>query len=373
MPLYSLPSSTTDAVRWGEPVSFRYMSFAGVQAERQEAVLLGMTTVAKKSTRKGTFVGDSPVVPPLITVVIIFILFYAFVPRFGTVRTVSGIASADAVNAIAVIGVTLLMIAGEFDLSIGAAMAMGGYVFARIIVIEGGSPVVAVGAALFVTAIMGLINGLLTVGPGIPSFIVTLGTRSIYRAALWVISGGAMIQASERLAVYDFLNGRLDIVDHLVTGSSLTTSIVWAIALGIIFQLLLTRTRFGNHVFAAGGSPEAALVQGVNVRLVKLLCFTLCGALAGFAGVLLFSQFTTVFVMTAAEVELTAIAAAVVGGTLLTGGVGSIAGGVIGIFIIGTLRSGVILSGFPSDKFPAIVGVTIVCASILNRWIRSRS
>jgi D-xylose transport system permease protein len=121
-----------------------------------------------------------------------------------------------------------------------------------------------------------------------------------------------------------------------------------------------------------GGNKQAAVAQGVNAKLVKIACFAITGALAGLAGVLTFSQFASVFVATGATVELTAIAGAVVGGTMLTGGTGSFGGGVLGGMLIDTLRSGVVLLGFPSDNFAAVVGLTIVGVALLNEWIRGR-
>jgi simple sugar transport system permease protein len=136
--------------------------------------------------------------------------------------------------------------------------------------------------------------------------------------------------------------------------------------------LILTRTRFGNQVFATGGNPGAAVAQGVNTRAVKMACFIITGMLAGLAGVFTFSRFNTVFVATATGLELKAIAAAVVGGAMLTGGVGSIIGALLGIFMINMLRTGVVLLGLPSDNFEAIVGITIIAASILNEKMRPR-
>jgi simple sugar transport system permease protein len=316
--------------------------------------------------------GSSPIIPPLITQIVIWILFWTLVPNFGTVRTVSGILGAASINAVVVIGVTLLMIAGEFDLSVGAMIAMAAFIFGDILV-AGGSPVIAVGAALVATSIMGAINGLMTVYTRIPSFIVTLGTRSIYRGVVWVYSRGTMSQITERMPAQDFFNGRLDIANDLFTQANFRTATLWAIGLGVIFQLILTRTKFGNHIFAVGGNPGAAIAQGVNPRLIKISCFIITGALAGFAGILTFSQFSTVQVVTGTNVELRVIAAAVVGGTLLMGGAGSIIGGLFGILLIAVLRTGAILLGLPSDNFEAIVGVTIIGAAFLNEWVRSRS
>jgi simple sugar transport system permease protein len=327
---------------------------------------------ANVDTRKRRrLIGDSPIIPPLATVLVVWIVFWFAVPLFGSVRTLSGVLAAASINAVVVIGVTILMIAGEFDLSVGPMMAMGGYLFADVVLADG-SPIIALAVALLVTAIMGSVNGLITVYTGIPSFIVTLGTLYIYRGIVWLYSGGLMIQTTEELPVYNLLNGRLDVLNDMFAQASFRTATLWVIVLGLLFQFLLTRSRFGNHVFAVGGNPGAAIAQGVNVKRVKIACFIITGVLAGFAGILTFSQFSSVYVATGATVELSAIAGAVVGGTLLTGGVGSIVGGLLGILLIDTLRTGVVLLGFPSDNFAAVVGVTIVGVALLNDWIRGR-
>lgn len=330
-----------------------------------------MSVTADTAKHRRRLLGDSPIVPPAVTIVVMFVLFSLLVPHFGTVRTLSGITSAAAINAVVAIGVTFLMITGEFDLSVGAELAMGGWVFGRHVV-NGGSPVVGVALAVSVTAAMGLFNGLLVTGTGLPSFIVTLGTRSIYRGAIWLYSGGFMLETTEKFPVFSIFAGRLDIInDHLPRGNFRATAL-WAIGLAIVLQLVLTRTRFGNHVFAAGGNPEAARSQAVNVRQVKLISFAITGALAGLAGVMLFSHHTTMFVASGSGVELVAVAAAVVGGTRLTGGVGSVIGGLLGVFLISLLRSGVVLGGLPADNFEAIVGVTIIAAAYLNERISGR-
>jgi simple sugar transport system permease protein len=332
-----------------------------------------MTAKAAKAgaPESRSLIGDSPIVPPLATVLVVWIVFSIVVPHFGSVRTLSGVLAAASINAVVVIGVTILMIAGEFDLSVGPMMAMGGYLFADIVLADG-SPVIAIVVALLVTAIMGSVNGLITVYTGIPSFIVTLGTLYIYRGIVWLYSGGLMIQTTEELPVYNLLNGRLDVLNDILAQASFRTATIWVIVLGFLFQLLLTRSRFGNQVFAAGGNPGAAISQGVNVKRIKITCFIITGVLSGFAGILTFSQFSSVYVATGATVELSAIAGAVVGGTLLTGGLGSILGGLLGILLIDTLRTGVVLLGFPSDNFAAVVGVTIVGIALLNDWIRGR-
>jgi simple sugar transport system permease protein len=315
----------------------------------------------------------SPIAGPLATLVVAFILFSLFVPHFFTLRTLSGIVNASVLTGIVTIGVTMLMISGEFDLSVGALMAMGGFIYGMVTV-GGGSPVIALLLALLVTALLGSVNGLILAWTGIPSFIVTLATGSIFRGAVWILSGGSMLQTIEDLVIYDILNGRLEILNNLLEGANFRTSAVWLLVLVAVFQAVLVRTRFGNHVFAVGGNRIAAQAQGVNVKLVKVLCFVLTGFLSGLAGIVLFSQFKTVRVATGAGTELTAIAAAVVGGTALTGGSGSIVGALLGVLIISMLRTGVVLTDLiPADNFEAIVGVTIIGAAIFNNWLRNRA
>jgi ribose/xylose/arabinose/galactoside ABC-type transport system permease subunit len=143
----------------------------------------------------------------------------------------------------------------------------------------------------------------------------------------------------------------------------------------IFFQFVLGRTKFGNHVFAVGGNAPAAVGQGVNVKQVKILCFAISGLLAGVAGIFLFSQYHTVRVSSGDGMDLSAIASAVVGGVLITGGSGSIWGALVGALIISTLRTGVVLMDIPfipADNFEAVVGVTIVLAAILNIYLSNR-
>jgi len=331
-----------------------------------------VSTVASWQKGVRRLFAESPIAGPLATLIIVFVLLSLFVPQFFTLRSVSGILNAATLTGVVTIGVTLLMISGEFDLSVGALVAAGGYLFA-FSTRDGGSPLVGVLLALLIPGILGALNGLILIWTGIPSFIVTLGSQSIYRGVVWLFSGGAMVQTVEKLTAYDVFNGRLDVVNNLFQDANFRTAALWLIGLALVCQYVLTRTRYGNHVFATGGNPGAAKAQGVNVKLVKVVNFAISGALSGFSGVLLFSQFQTVRVASGAGVELSAIAAAVVGGASLTGGYGSIWGALLGVLLISALRTGVVLLDIPfipADNFEAVVGVTIVAAVILNNWLR---
>jgi len=331
-----------------------------------------MSTVAAQRPALRSVIA-SPIAGPLITLIVVFILFSLFVPHFLTIRSLSGIVSAATLTGTITVGITLLMIVGEFDLSVGPMMAMGAFLYG-LNTVEGGNPLWALFLALLVPALMGALNGLIVVRTRIPSFITTLSTMFIYRGMLWIYSGGQMFQTIEKVPVYDVFNGRLNFIADAVKGANFRTAVLWLIGLVLLFQYLLARTRFGNHVLSTGGNVGAAASQGVNVKRVKVICFVLTGILAGFAGVLLFSQFKTVRIATGAGEELKAIAAAVVGGTLLTGGAGSITGALLGALIISMLRTGVVLTNLiPADNFEAIVGVTIVGAAVFNNWIRKQS
>jgi simple sugar transport system permease protein len=316
---------------------------------------------------------ESTLAGPLAVLFVIFVLLSVFVPKFLSFRSVTGIINAATLTGTVAIGVALLMISGEFDLSVGSTMAIGGYIFGGLSM--AGQPFLGLVLALIVSTILGAINGIILAWTGIPSFIVTLGTKYFYRGMLWVITAGTMLQTVDRLPIYNVFNGRLDVLNNLLSEANFRNSLLWLLLFVIAFQVILARTKFGNHIFAVGGNAGAALGQGVNVKRVKILSFAISGLMAGITGVLMFSQYYTMRVASGDGMELAAIAAAVVGGTLITGGAGSIWGALVGALIISMLRTGVVLMNIPfipADNFEAIVGVTIVLAAILNNYLRNR-
>lgn len=320
------------------------------------------------------FYSKSTVAAPLTVFIVIVILLSLFVPKFLSFRSISGIINAATLNGALAIGIAFLMISGEFDLSVGSNLAISAYIYGSFSVI--GQPFWGMVLALFIPALLGSLNGIILVWTGIPSFIVTLGTKYFYRGMLWVITSGTMLQTVNLLPLDKVFTGRTDIFNNLIsTEANFRNSLFWLLLLVIIFQFILGRTKLGNHVFAVGGNVGAALGQGVNVKRVKILSFAISGLMAGVAGIFLFSQYHTVRVASGDGMDLYAIAAAVVGGTLITGGSGSIWGALVGALIISTLRTGVVLMDIPfipADNFEAIVGVTIVLAAILNVYIRNR-
>ena len=328
-----------------------------------------------------------------------------------TLRTLVSILNGSVLTGIIVLAVVMLMINGEFDLSVGPILALGGYLFGTLAIggttllgglIPVGAPLPAVAAlllALLGCTALGVVNGLIVTVTRIPSFIATLGTLFIFLWVVSVYSGNQSFEASreaaQEVALFRVFSGRLRDFNAALSGplGNLRVSVFWMIGLALLMQFVLVRTRYGNRVFAVGGNVQAARAQGINVRQVKISGFALTGLFAGIAGVVLFSQFGRVQGNSGQQQELLAIAAAVVGGCLLTGGYGSVLGGLVGVLTISTLRSGVVLLSTPlqnsfigeipvlgiylvrltsSDNFLTIVGLTIVGAAVLNSYIRRR-
>ena len=327
-----------------------------------------------------------------------------------SLRTPVSILNGSVLTGIIVLTVVMLMINGEFDLSVGAILAMGGYIFGTLSVgdttvlgfIRIGPPLpplLALLAALAGCTLLGVVNGLIVTTARIPSFIATLGTLFIFLWLISLYSGNQSFEATreemQRASLYTIFSGRLRDFSEGIAGPlrNLRVSVFWMAALAVLMQVVLTRTRFGNQIYAVGGNVQAAKAQGINVKRIKIAGFALTGLFAGFAGVVLFSQFGRVQGNSGMQQELFAIAAAVVGGTLLTGGYGSVIGGLVGILTISTLRSGVVLLSTPiqnsfigeipvigiylvrltaSDNFLTIVGLTIVGAAVLNSYLRRR-
>ena len=338
----------------------------------------------------------SPVAGPLATFIVVLLLCLFFVPNFGSWRTLSGIVTAVSISGFVTVGITFLMVSGEFDLSLGPMIAMSGFLFGTISVgaesritrglsavglpVAEGSGNLALGLilALAVPALMGLVNGLILVWTRIPSFIVTLGTRQIFRGLVWLTSGGVLLQTLERPPIFSVFNGRFDLLNDLplLDGANFRTATLWLLAAALLGHYLLVQTQFGNHVFAVGGNVGAATAQGIRTARIKILCFVFSGVMAGAAGIISFSQFRSVRVAEQAGVELTAIAASVVGGALLSGGYGSVWGAIVGILMISLLRSAVILLDIPfipADNFPAVIGATIIASVIFNNYLRTRA
>jgi len=311
-----------------------------------------------------------PVTVTLASFVILFLFFCAAARNFLTPVAISNILSFASIIGILVVGVSMLMIAGEFDLSVGSTFAVASFVFA-LTMNAGVPPLLAMGIALLVSALLGLVNGLIVVGAGIPSFIATLGTMLAYRGIARAIGGGDFAKYIEsRPLLFNILNGPLELINRLCEpAGNFRVSILWFVLIAVIMSIILVRTRFGNWVFATGGHPGAALAQGVPVKRVKLAVFTLTGLLAGIASVMQFAQRTSVDPLRGEGWELIAVTACAIGGVQLAGGVGTIPGAVIGVLLLQMLEQGLVLMGVSVQIFRAVAGLILMLSVVLSTYL----
>jgi simple sugar transport system permease protein len=303
--------------------------------------------------------------------VIIFLFFALATEPFISAYAISNVLTFGGIYGIIVIGVAFLMISGEFDLSVGSTLAVASYTFV-LALLAGIPPVFAVLLALVVSSCLGLVNGLVVVYFGLPSFIVTLGTLFAYRGLARIIGKGTAVTFTpERMpALFTYLNGYLTSINELFSpAGNFRASSVWFIGLIIVMTFVLQRTRYGNWTFATGGNREAALSLGVNVKRVKIINFMISGCLAGLAGVLIFAQRNSATPLAGLGIELIAVAAAVIGGVRLTGGYGTIVGAGVGILLMSTLEQGLALMGIPNEIFRAVAGFIIILTVVANTYI----
>ena len=264
------------------------------------------------------------------------------------------------------IGVTMLMICGEFDLSVGSVFALTPMLMA-ILLADGTPFILALPAGLLAAAVIGFVNGFLTIRFSIPSFITTLGMLFVVRSLTIVISGGfPPLMPTHALPKWLF-------TVYVGPGNLFRMSFFWFLAIAILASVLLSATNFGNWVRATGGFLPAAQSMGIPTARVKIACFMLCSMLAGFAGSIQVMRLGAPLPSIGEGLELQAVAAAVIGGTALTGGIGTIFGGIIGATLIRVIDNGLVLSQVDANWFKLAIGSLTIFAVIVNAWLRKQA
>jgi simple sugar transport system permease protein len=256
------------------------------------------------------------------------------------------------------VGVGILMVAGEFDLSLGANFTFSALVYVRWY--SGGHPIIAFVLALLVGTGIAVLNGVIVTRFRIPSFIATLGMGFFWTGAALFYNG----TSSAQMAAGPTLTG---IFTKGIGG--IRGQLIWLIIIGAAFWVLLHRHRIGNHITAVGGNAAAARAISINPTRVKLLSFGILGFLTAFAAILTSIRTETIQPGSGEPFTLLAVAAAVVGGTSLLGGKGSVLGMIFGGALILTIQNRLQLGGAPGYYLTLFVGLIIVVASILNRLI----
>jgi simple sugar transport system permease protein len=272
--------------------------------------------------------------------------------------------------------VSLLMIAGEFDLSVGSMIGAAGLLLGLLIVEFGVPPTIAILLTFAFALAVGALNGWLRIKTGLPSFIVTLGMLLILRGA-----GIGFTRAITSNTIVSGVNANTanDPVVHLFTasvniaGGEFKVVLLWWILAVVVATWILTRTRFGNWIFAVGGGEQAARYVGVPVRRVKLILFMTTAASAALLACIQVLSFGSADVLRGANKEFEAIIIAVVGGTLLTGGYGSAVGSAFGAFILGTTQLGINFVGINSDWYQVVLGAVLLLAVLANTYLLHRA
>jgi len=275
---------------------------------------------------------------------------------FATASNLTNVARQVSINGILAVGVTFVLLTGGVDLSLGSVVALSG-VTCALFAHPGQHPVaVPIAVGLLTGALCGLLNGVLVTRGGIAPFIVTLGMMTVARGLALILSGGKPVaDMSPDLTAFAGDIGPVPI------------PVICFAAVALVSWFFLARFRLGRHLYAVGGNEQAARAAGVSVPGVKLFAYGLCGLLTGLAGVVLAARITTGQPNAGQAYELDAIAAVVIGGTSLSGGVGSVLGTILGVLLIGVINNGLDLLSVSSYYQAVIKGLIIVGAVWLDR------
>lgn len=302
----------------------------------------------------------------LIVLVTLIIFFSSQTDRFLQERNLVNILEQNATLVIVTVGVTLTMLIAGIDLSVGSVAALAGAISAGLIVNHGVAFEVSILLTLAMGFGIGLVNGGLIIWGKLPPFIATLAMLGIARGLTLVYTEGRPVSLND-VDQYTFY-GRGDVVLPLL--GETPVSVLVALGVVVAVALLLSNTRFGLHIYAIGGSEETARLAGVPVNRVTMLVYGSSGMLAALSGMLLTARLFSAQPQAAVGLELEAIAAAVLGGVSLFGGVGNVFGAVIGGLLVGVLSNGMNLLRLDSFLQQMIQGIVLVLAVAVDMIIK---
>lgn len=295
-------------------------------------------------------------------------------PRFLSAQSLRDLALNVAIVALVVVGQTLVLLMKHVDLSVSSVLGLSAFLSGALFVAHPGLPIpLAFAAGIGIGAALGAINGLLVAYGKVPALVATLGTLYVFRGVDYAIVHGGQITASNLPAAFSaFASGTVLGVPNLV---------LLVLAVMVVFGVYLRSYRSGREYYAVGSNVDAAVLAGIDVDRRVLVGFVLSGAIAGLAGVLYLARFGTVDAAAGTGIELQVIAAAVVGGVAITGGVGTIAGAGIGALLLGVIGSALVALRAPAFWQQAIqgallllaIGVDVVLARRTARALQERS
>ncbi len=317
-----------------------------------------------------------PEIGAFLAAILIYIFFYIVAPPFRNAESFTTVLYASSQVGIVAVAVGLLMIGGEFDLSAGVAFITAGLTASMISYQLSVNMWLGTLLSLVLALGIGFLNGYLVVKTGIPSFLITLGTFFILQGAnlavTKLITGSVATRDVSDIAGFDTLQ-KIFAAQINIGGVSVTITVFWWILFVAIATWVLARTRIGNWIYAVGGNSASSRAVGVPVEKVKIGLFMLVGFMAWFYGQHRLYGYNTIQAGEGVGQEFIFIIAAVVGGTLLTGGFGSAIGTAIGAFIFGMVTQGIVYAGWDPNWFRAFLGVMLLLAVAVNLYVKKLS
>jgi rhamnose transport system permease protein len=292
-------------------------------------------------------------------VLLLILAVGARTPAFLTPGSLVELLTDTSILIILAIGQMTVILARCIDLSVAANVALTGMITALLSAHMPELPIaVTIAVALATGLALGAVNGFLVAAIGIPPIVITLGTLSIYRGTVFLLTGGAWVNSNEMSRAF------LDFPRQVLFGLPMLAWI--AIVIAICAWYVLNHTRFGREIYAAGGNPRAAVYAGIRINRIQFLVFCISGLLAGLCGYLWVSRYAVAYVEIAMGFELQVIAACVIGGVSIAGGIGSVAGAVLGALFLGVVKNALPIINISPFWQMGISGAVIVAAVVIN-------
>lgn len=299
----------------------------------------------------------------ILVLIVLFCFFCMMSPSFRQYSTIVSILDYSYYISFMAIGVTFCLITGGVDLSIGTGMICCGLVGGYLINVNGMPVIIGILGALFIGLVFGIINGILVAVLNLPPFIATLGTMMVTRGFGSIATGSL----SQTWPAATSENGwfrsifKLDVGDMMIP-----IGFIWVILLVLVMSIVLNKTKVGRYIIAIGSNKEATRLSGVNVTKYQMTAYILSGLFTGLAGIAYAATFQAVAPGTGAGLELDAIGGAIIGGTSMNGGMGSIVGSLLGVFIMSMLKTGLPYIGLQANWQQIITCIVLIVAVFID-------
>lgn len=310
-----------------------------------------------------------PELGPLVLLALEIAVFWAINPDFLSPENISNTLAFTVELGLIALAMTLLMTSGEFDLSVGSLFGFAPVLMWTLFNAGATSLGAAFAIALALAAMIGLVNGLFVTRLKIPSFLVTLGMLLVVRGTALFVTNGF---PQRTWSAGGHWLPRVLVGDFYVSGFRVYMSLFWFVIAAIVLHYVLTRSKTGNWILATGGNAGAARARGVNVERTKIALFILTAVMSAFSGIISSIRTSAANPNSGTGYELEVIAMVVIGGTALSGGRGTVAGTVLGIFILRVMRNGIVLIGVPGLAYNIFIGAIILGMMALHSWLERR-